>query len=144
MRARMARRRSRRKDTAPGRALTDAEAEDARRCLRSLRQRKAEGFAEYDEEDFAAFLSQLEIVRVVHEAPDPAPGAHHLHLDNLLRAAVSSPVGRLEIRDGTAVTLYEDPDYGLLTEVRYGPYRGKEAPAEPPCAPESVRNLTDT
>ena len=128
---------------ASDRALTDDETQDIRRCLRSLRQRKAEGFAEYDEEDFNAFTSQLEIVRVVHEAPDVAPGSRHLHLDNLVRAKASTPVGRLEVRDGTAVTLYEDPDYGLLTEVRYGPYRGKEAPPEPPCDPDSIRNLVE-
>ncbi|MHC5019850.1 MAG: hypothetical protein ACYTGX_07000 [Planctomycetota bacterium] len=127
----------------PGRALTAAETDDAKRCLRSLRQRKAEGFAEYDDDDFAAFVSQLEIVRVVHETPGTAPGSHHLHLDNVLHAHTSTPVGRLEIRDGTAVTLYENPDYGLLTEIRYAPYRGKEAPADPPCDPETLRNLLE-
>lgn len=128
---------------APGRPLTETETHDIQRCLRSLRQRKAEGFAEYDDDDFKAFKSQLEIVRVLHEAPDTAPGSLHLHLNNLDRARSSTPVGRLEVRDGTAITLYEDPDYGLLTEVRYGPYRGKESPPEPPCDPESVRNLIE-
>ncbi len=125
----------------PARALTPAEIQDAQRCLRSLRQRKAEAFAEYDEEDFAAFRAQLDIVRVAHEASGPAAGEQHLHLDNLLRAAQSIPVGRLELRDGIALTLYEDPDFGLLTELRYHPYRGQEVSPETPCDPESIRNL---
>lgn len=128
---------------APDRPLTAEEIRDAERCLRSLRQRKAEGFAEYDEEDFTAFRSQLEIVRVVHEEPGEGRGNRHVHLDNLLRARESMPIGRLEIGDDRCVTLYEDPDYGLLTELRYSRYRGKEAPAEPPCAPETIRNLVE-
>lgn len=123
------------------RPLTADEIRDAERCLRSLRQRKAERFAEFDDEDFAAFRAQLDIVRVVHEAPDAEPGARHVHLDNLLRAARSVPAGRLEIRDGLCITLYEDPEYGLLTELRYAPYRGTEAMPEPPCDPETIRNL---
>ena len=132
-----------RPDPGSGRPLTDTEEEHVRRCIRSLRQRKADAFGDHDNEDLDALLSQLEVVRVIHESADEAAGGRHLHLDNALRAAHSVPIGRMEVRHGTCLTLYEDPDYGLLTELRYSPYRGPEVDPEPACPPDAIRNLLD-
>lgn len=101
------------------------------RVIRALRSRKGDAYHLLDDDDLDAYGQQLDVVRVVAESAAAAPGTRHLVLDNWPRAAASVPTGRLEVHDGIACILYEDPDYGLLTEIRWDVYRGPEIPPDP-------------
>ncbi|MCI0343023.1 MAG: hypothetical protein L0216_18085 [Planctomycetales bacterium] len=112
----------------PGRPLSSDEQRQIRALVAAVRTRSAQSFASLDDVDLAAYEDQLAILRVVHE--NGATSDRHLVLENLHRAARSVPSARLVDSNGRAVTLYEDPDYGLLTEVRFGTVL--DSTAEPP------------
>ncbi len=110
----------------PGRPLSSDEQRQVRAIVSALRSRSVQSFASLDDVDLAAYEDQLEILRVVHEGGPSSD--RHLVLENLHRATRSVPSARLVDGNGLSVTLYEDPDFGLLTEVRFGVVRDATAP----------------
>lgn len=113
------------------RRLTADERAEIRAVVAAMRTRAADMWGSFDEVDLGAYQDQLEVLRVVAETRGPAHGERHLVLDNCVRAARSVPAGRLRSDDGRALTLYEDPDWGLLTEIRWG-RAAREADEPPP------------
>ena len=98
--------------------------------VRGLKARAAEKLTKLDAVDVKAYEDQLEILQVVAEAQGPGTHERHLLFDNHPRAKRSVPAARLVDDDGHAITLYEDPDWGLLTEVRFSILRTpRDAPA---------------